>query len=530
MKKLILLLDKILKFNIHKDFTLLFFKRESVELIGKKKINFWILITILFFTFIAIGFANGSLKYLNIKMSDPFVNWVNIDVPYSKNDIIYNITNDLNTNDKLKKDFHYKSAKGYNHYALRFTDKTGKNTRTAYGRTIDSDNELLTKIFNKDNLIVGKKFRDEKDIGLIVTNEFLKRFDYDKTTSFALMAFSVSDQENDRIIPIPIIAVVKELPGISTFMTTNFLYKQRIIPRKENPFNPEDEKDLIIISYEDSINSYKLLKNIENFLKTNPKYNKLYPYVQLYSNLTSQKKCFEILVNLKDENLTIADYDLLFKEIVEIPSINKFQFDRFFNYNSRLYNQSDENIVYDKISIEFVDLAKIRDFKDFIASNYEIQIDMAQIEALENYNFITKLTRIISLILIGFSILSICMFISNILKKHLEKIKMNIGTFKAFGIKNKSLGKIYITIIFLFVALSMFISIFLAGIIGYLGGIRLVLNLIRSNIEENQNYFELLNYWTLISVLSVLLISFFVLRHTTYKILSKTPGDLIYDR
>ena len=68
---------------------------------------------------------------------------------------------------------------------------------------------------------------------------------------------------------------------------------------------------------------------------------------------------------------------------------------------------------------------------------------MGQIESRDNYNLVTNLTRILSVVLIGFSVLSISLFLSNIFKRHLEKIKMNIGTFKAFGIDNKTLQFIY---------------------------------------------------------------------------------------
>jgi len=67
--------------NIHKDFKKIFYKNEGVELNGKKRFNFWILFSILTITFIAIGFAAGSLKYLKKKMDDPYINWFNVDLP-----------------------------------------------------------------------------------------------------------------------------------------------------------------------------------------------------------------------------------------------------------------------------------------------------------------------------------------------------------------------------------------------------------------------------------------------------------------
>lgn len=530
MKKLVLYFNKIYKFK-NPDFTYLFFLRESKELLGKKQINFWILLGILFVTFTAIGFANGSLQYLNEKMADPFVKWVSIDVPYSKNGEISKIIFDLNSSVENKSKFKYNSVKGYNHFALRFVSKLEKGSKTAYGRTIDFDSPLLDQIYKDDNFIRGRRFKDGNDIGLIVTIDFLKRYNYKTDANFALMAFSASEtDEEDRIIPVPIIAVVKELPGISMFMSSSYFYKQRMVPRKDNPFNPNNDKDLLIISNEDSLNSVNLLHAIESFFNTSAEYKEMSPFIQLSANSTTEKTSFEILINLDNENFTIKDYDNVFQSLISNEKIKSFNFERFYNYKQNLYNQNDENIIFDRIAVEFVELSNIREFKEYLSKTYEIQIDMAQIEQLENYNFVTKLTRIISLILIGFSILSICMFVSNILKKHLEKIKMNIGTFKAFGLQNNILEKIYLTIIFLFVSISMLISLFFSAIFGNLGGVRLILFLLNSNLEENQNYFQLFNWWTLISILSVLIISYIVLKRTADKILSRTPGDLIYDR
>jgi hypothetical protein len=140
------------------------------------------------------------------------------------------------------------------------------------------------------------------------------------------------------------------------------------------------------------------------------------------------------------------------------------------------------------------------------------------------------LTKVISIILIVFSILTIILFITNLLRNHLEKIKMNIGTFKAFGIDNSSLENIYFTIIYTFVLTAMFIAFFISLGFGLIGGVRLILSQFNCTIEEGRDYFNLLNYWTGISVFLVLTSSFIALKYTTSKIFRHSPGDLIYDR
>jgi ABC-type antimicrobial peptide transport system permease subunit len=183
------------------------------------------------------------------------------------------------------------------------------------------------------------------------------------------------------------------------------------------------------------------------------------------------------------------------------------------------------------LAVNFRELGNIRAFASYMAAVNEVQIDIAQIEAKENYSFITRLTKIISLILIGFSILSICLFLSNLLKNHLEKIKMNIGTFKAFGLDSKTLHRIYMRVIFSVILGAMSLSIIASWLFGKVGGMRFLLKIFGSdNLESGESYFELFDQWTLLSIVLILLISFLVLSVTARKILRKSPGDLIYDR
>jgi ABC-type antimicrobial peptide transport system permease subunit len=187
---------------------------------------------------------------------------------------------------------------------------------------------------------------------------------------------------------------------------------------------------------------------------------------------------------------------------------------------------------YDFLSVEFNQehLLKIRDLKNYLFQTQELSIDMAQVEAKENYAFVTKLTIYISISLLVFSVISITLFLSNVLRNHLEKIKMNIGTFKAFGMETSLLKKIYLSICGLFIALSITISLLLSWILGDLIGIRLGLIIKVLNLEPNQSYFELLNYKTPLAILLIFVISLIVMNWTMNKIFRCNPGDLIYDR
>lgn len=119
------------------------------------------------------------------------------------------------------------------------------------------------------------------------------------------------------------------------------------------------------------------------------------------------------------------------------------------------------------------------------------------------------------------------MFISNLLKNHLNKIKMNIGTYKAFGLSDKETRKIYLTIMMRFIFSGMIISVLIAYIAGYF-----INNLFKDRIklEEMTNYFVLADISTFILIVVIFIVSLTVSYLNITKILSKTPGDLIYNR
>jgi ABC-type antimicrobial peptide transport system permease subunit len=156
---------------------------------------------------------------------------------------------------------------------------------------------------------------------------------------------------------------------------------------------------------------------------------------------------------------------------------------------------------------------------------------MSQIESKENYNFVSKLTIFISGFLVIFSVISIILFLSNVLKVHINKIKSNLGTFKAFGMSNPAIVKIYSILTMRFLFYAIFVSFFISLLIGETGLFRLLFRMSGTTIDENIKYFDLLSdSKTYLALIAVILTSLIVLPWNIWRMLDKTPGDLIYKR
>ncbi len=99
------------------DFKSLFFKKEGRVIIGNKWINFYIVLIILFATFFALGIADGSKKYLEKRMDNPFNNWVNFETKKIQSIELNSLINDIK---KLKSKFHISDIDSINYRSKGF--------------------------------------------------------------------------------------------------------------------------------------------------------------------------------------------------------------------------------------------------------------------------------------------------------------------------------------------------------------------------------------------------------------------------
>jgi ABC-type antimicrobial peptide transport system permease subunit len=154
-------------------------------------------------------------------------------------------------------------------------------------------------------------------------------------------------------------------------------------------------------------------------------------------------------------------------------------------------------------------------------------MDVNQVKEKENFNFLSKVTLVISVLLVCFSALAIMLFIFNLLKSHLSRVSMNIGTFKALGLSDAEARRIYFTIILVFILSGIVSAFILSGISGTVVNALMKRNLV---IDAEIDYFKLFDWKTALMIAVVLSSSLLTSWLTIRKLLNKTPGDLIYNR
>ena len=148
---------------------------------------------------------------------------------------------------------------------------------------------------------------------------------------------------------------------------------------------------------------------------------------------------------------------------------------------------------------------------------------MEQVNSKENFNAVTVMASILSAAMVIFSIVCIIMFMVNMLQSYFQKVKRNIGTFKAFGMNGNELIQVYVLILVMIVCSGVVLALLITW------GIQGLLPII--GIEKDGfSYLSLWNTTTYIATVVILTSTVFTVVFVMTRLLNQTPGDLIYDR
>ena len=531
--------------KLNNTFWSLFFRKESLALAGAGMRNLFILIALLLCTFLAIGFANGSISYLEEKIKDPFVNWLTITIPASKSHEADRMKEELNDASK-KSQYLIKSVNSYTEEPLRFYSRSDSAFLTIRGRSIDVDDNnrpdpIIYDITRPENLLRGTAggFSGKKDLSVIVCKRLLDDLGYDLDTKFINMEVTVYDssKKTTDTVPMAIRAIVKDMPGKFQVVYTKYFYFS-YMQNEESTFDKRTKRTILFYCLGQKRAS-EFQNAVDAFFKRETSYDSLHPM----SNINKNNDTYE--ADAKQIEITFSPkpsyslYSKITTDLLSSAELKPFSDVRLFydrTFTPHFENQSEA----DALSVNFERLDKVRPFANYIIKQYNdahenrmggggvMEVDLAKVKEKENFNYLVNITQLISIIVILFGAISVCLFIYNLLKTHLLKVKMNIGTFKAFGLSNTKAQNIYFLIVSVFLLLSVFTALILAGAIGFLVDVGLHHKIVA--VDNGMSFFKLIDWNTLYALIVILLMSTFWSRRTISNILSKSPGDLIYNR
>lgn len=525
---------------INNDYFRLFVKREGKVVLGKNYSNILILSLVLSATFLAIAFSNGSLQYLKFKMDDPFINWVDIKNEFNEGDfesLTYALSDEANA-----EEFHYRDFQSDYQFSYFFFGKEDDVNQYLNCRFFGRLNtQLVEAILSKDNVVDGCAIENlnslsEKSIGVIITSDVLEKLGYDKAPSYIdLYAYSPGADklgfklDHDRArAPIPVLGVVKKLPGNVDLISSTYFFSQASNDMT-HPFNLSKEEyagtlsffvpaDVDLALFQDTISEAITAVNDSLNFAFDP--FSFYPEEQIsYKFSTNGGQTIASFLNVKCDD-ELFPVDVVKNVIASVES--KFagqDVHRLYPYNFRNHQLPYQSY----ISVHFDDLNNIKAFESFV-NQFKVKIEMSQINAKENFNAVSLMANILSWAMIAFAIICIILFLVNLLKSYFQKVKRNLGTFKAFGISNSELISVYLLIMLFLVTVSLAVSLV------FVFAVEVMLPVFGIMKEGHFNYLALWNDKTLWSAVIIVVSSVITIWKVMSNMLKSTPGDLIYDR
>ncbi len=492
----------------------LFFTKEWKQLLGKKSFNLFVLAAISLIAILSIGFAAAGLSYLQRKMSDPFVTCVDIDVDQiwgngyeSLRDFVEDTNNQYSLGfSRPEQVFLFREEFYCPDSTIEWLD----------GRSFSMNSPLKqTTIFAENNVVVCRiDSITDGDFGLILSEEALRNKLGFKDSIPSFIGMYVKLDSVDCNVTIPLLAVVRDLPNMCDFLSTECFAQQHISENAEH-FNVNIQtaylhNENLIVCYPNDFESI-ILPIVEGFaIKDNA------PYSGTWSN-----DYYKMVVRGDAwGEFRAQQYDSLFCEIRKaIPQAVRL-YD--FVYNSQRESDRNPNIYSCYFRQEGLQEA-VEAFRIQLDNETNYKLDMNKVNNLKNLAHIQTIGKTLSYCITVIAISFIVVFLYFLLNMHFQKIQRNIGTFKAFGVDNATLYCIYVLIVFCIISVVLLIAGVIAGVVGR--GVNMLLPIEGS--EARIDIFVVQNALLVLLVYVCSLLSTFGVVHSK---LRHTPGDLIYNR
>jgi len=502
-------------------FKSVFLKNEYNALRGRNYSTIWYLLLIMYITFLCFGFSKSALNYQKKLSANPFSNWINITY-HTGNKASLGLLEEVIQKDTFRTRFHIKESYFYNMWMFSMLSKSGDTAISPFqARSIEPKSDIVKDLFQPANLI-RKNFPDSVDAfsfepnGIIVTERLLDVLGLDhRTTSY----ISFRDVGLRNWVPLPVLAVVKELPDLADIVCTNTFYCKMMNSGFYDADNP------LYRLYIEDINRdsvLKLIPQIYQALEIEDPGNIMCDSTLKGNNSSVQNWLIEI--GNEGKNISFNSRN---KQIEAIHELKEYHYGQFFMLSPDTICDN-SGFSFENLAIEFFDLKKIRDFSEIIKEKYDIPLNMEVLTERENYLFAGNMALGAIIMVLLLSVVSVTIYISSSIRNHLERIKKNLGNFLAFGVKNQILIRLYIIVALRILITAMIPAFILSIVTGELFE-KFILESILI-LEKGENYFSLINHWFLSFVLLILFIAasrtFFSVRN----ILKHTPGDLVYER
>lgn len=518
---------------ILKEHLLLLMQREGRVVLGRHAINLWLLTLVLIATFVAVAFSNGSLIFLSDKMNDPFTNWVNITNEFGSGRVD-ELREDL-ARPEIQTHYLFSDVQADNYGYMNMIGRKGiQQFKCRFFGSMQTG--LVSMVLDEQNVVshgqINPQNIRDRSLGFIITSKALENMGYSTDSIPPYIGYAAYSSGADSLglkmiedfvcAPVPVLAVVKRLPMNMDMIASRYFYEQQTNDMT-HPFNMAKESsqqklcffvkkgvanfEEVASQVADRVLPDSLNKNIEFYTTEEELQSMLLSWMpgevktvyvdERAPTVLRVRMCEEILSHFSDLEVTrVYDY-----EVQDRPS-HAFSF----------------------LSVNFVSLDSIRAFGNYASNNFGVSVEMSQVYSKENFNAVSVMANILSSAMIVFSIICIIIFIVNMLQSYFQKVKRNLGTFKAFGISSSELTMAYSLILAVIVVMAIVIALLFTWLL------QLMLPELGIMKDGEYNYLSLWGMKTIWTIVVIAISTMLTVVVVLHQMLKHTPGDLIYDR
>lgn len=520
--------------KLFKEHQYLLMRRECRVVLGRRASNLWLLTIVLTATFFAVAFSAASIAYLKNKMDDPFTNWVNIDLRNTDEENIERLRDLLDT-DSVQRHYGFNSVQSEINNSLTLVSASGQSKLFSTLFYENLSNNLIKAVLKEDNVINGCSINPDSladsSLGVIMTIEALEDLGYSVDNLPAYINYYSKSVGADTLglkmlgngyarAPLPLLAVVKRLPMNKEAVASKYLHEVRIMAGRDCPIDINHEnyaKELFYfvpkhLTEEFTADAVRrilpsdLAVHVDEVLSQNQVKKRLQPWkegaiMRVYVKTGTKRE----EVNRIEDELT--------------KHFDGRGLERIYNYDNVKVEYKERDNVY---SVYFGEgkLKKIEEFERFVKAASTLQIEMTQVNAKKNFSAVSHMAIVLTVAMLVFSIISIIIFIVNMMQSYFPKVKRNLGTFKAFGLSTNELVRVYVVIIVGIVIMALIMALTIVGLTELFLPLR----------DNESEYLILWNMWTCSVVALILLSTLVSVIIVLRNLLRSTPGNLIYDR
>ena len=494
----------------------IFLRREFDALAGRRYRSIWMLTTIMTLTILALGVAIGGLHELKTKMSNPFTNWVNLPIRFSSTSNALQVIDDFKDRQLLDR-FLLDTIRPYRERNPQFVPPFGRKEVINYKiRSIDPDDKILTEaILNPDNIV--HQYMDPADrefnCGIVLSIAYfnLRSSELEQLNTAIIMEENAKTRDT-AFYHVPVLAVVKELPNNCVGVMPDNLF--RLMGPDGSAFGFVNLDELREVTF--AMSTDATLDTAELY--------------QVWGELPPR---------IIDTSIKVVDVNGQKIQKVTLFLSESYSYQQRKQWVAQLRQQLGSKISYldpyechvkdgpltiatpQYLALNFAGSTKeVRNLKSYVNDTYDLELSMDQVEDKENFYMVTRITAMLSTLLGLFGILSIILFIYNLIRMHLEKVKSSLGTLSAFGLKQSFLLSSYSKIVIGFLCISIVLSY----------GFSLIFKILLEQTEWLRAGIQIFSPIIGITMVGVLALVYVVAASFIRKSLDKSPGDLIYNR